>query len=327
MTVRVIYNGEMGAHPLKEVLGRTIRQLADGNKKIIYLDADLMSCICMREWAEKNPDRGINCGIAEANMIGIAAGLSAVGFQPLVHTFCAFASRRCYDQVFLSCGYAQNSITVIGSDPGVCAAFNGGTHTAFEDMALYRAIPGSTVIDISDENQLISALIQTGGKKGLTYIRTPRKSAAKLYGDYSHMPVGKGILLREGKDAAVFACGIMVCEAMKAAEQLEREGIFVSVIDMFTVKPLDEECLLRHAKAEGLVVTAENHNKIGGLYSAVTEVLAEKLPVPVECVAAEDCFGEVGPQEYLQEKFGLNSNEIVKKVKRGLERRTKRSQK
>ena len=138
-----------------------------------------------------------------------------MGFQPLVHTFCAFASRRCYDQVFLSCGYGQNSITIIGSDPGVCTAFNGGTHTAFEDMALFRAVPGSTVIDISDGNQLISALIQTGGKKGVTYIRTPRKSTAKLYGDYSHMPVGKGILLRNGKDAAVFACGIMVSEAMK----------------------------------------------------------------------------------------------------------------
>ncbi len=319
--MKVVYNGEQD-RAFKEVLGETIPRLAEEDKDVIYLDADLMSCIGTAKWGAANPDRAINCGIAESNMMGIAAGMSAVGFKPIVHTFGPFASRRCYDQIFLSGGYAGNSVTVIGTDPGVCAAFNGGTHMPFEDMALYRALPGAYVFDITDAAMLESVLEQCKDIEGIKYIRVGRKNNKKMYGAGSKMEIGKGIVVKEeGADAVVFACGIMVAKAMEAAETLKSEGINVTVVDMFTVKPLDEELALKYAKATGAVVTAENHNKIGGLHSAVAELLSAKCPVPVEYVAVEDVFGEVGPQDYLEERFGLTAEHIVEKVKAAIARK------
>lgn len=319
--MNIVYNGEMDPRAFKEILGNEIIALSEKDPDVVYLDADLMSCIGTAKWAAENPDRAINCGIAEANMAGVAAGLSASGFKPICHTFGPFASRRCFDQVFLSGGYAGNDFTMIGSDPGICAAFNGGTHMPFEDMALYRAIPTATVLDIADANQLISVLHQVNDIKGVKYIRVGRKNAAKVYADGETTPIGKGITIREGKDAVVFATGILIHEAMMAAAELEKEGISVAVVDMFTVKPLDKECAVKYAKETGAVVTAENHNKIGGLYSAVTEALATEVEVPVEYVAVEDEYGEVGPQDYLRTKFDLTSDHIVKKVKKAIARK------
>lgn len=319
--MKIVYNGEMESRPPKEILGKEIPALADRDPDVIYLDADLMSCIGTAKWAAENPDRAINCGIAEGNMIGIAAGLASQGFKPICHTFGPFASRRCYDQVFLSAGYAGNDITVIGTDPGICAAFNGGTHMPFEDMALYRAIPTATVIDIADGNQLTSVLKQISDRKGVKYIRCGRKAYAKIYADGEETPIGKGIPLREGKDAVVFATGIMLHEALMAARELSKEGIEIAIVDMFTVKPLDRACVVKYAKQTGAVVTAENHNKIGGLYSAVTDVLVSELPVPVEYVAVEDVYGEVGPQDYLRTRFDLTSDHIIRKVKKVLSRK------
>lgn len=318
--MNIVYNGEMDSRAFKEILGTQLQALAQEDPDVIYLDADLMSCIGTAKWA-MDSSQGVNCGIAEANMAGVAAGLSASGFKPYIHSFGPFASRRCYDQVYLSAGYAGNPITVIGSDPGVCAAFNGGTHMPFEDMALYRAMPGSTVLDIADCNQLISVLRQVKDMDGVKYIRVGRKNCAKIYEDGADVPIGKGVTLREGKDAAVFATGIMIHEAFKAAETLSKEGIEIAIIDMFTVKPLDEACVVRYAQETGAVVTAENHNKIGGLYSAVCEALAAHGPVPVEYVAVEDVFGEVGPQDYLQKRFGLTAEHIAEKVRAALARK------
>ena len=224
-----------------------------------------MNCIGTAKWAAANPDRAINCGIAEANMIGVACGLAAAGFKPMVHTFGPFASRRCYDQLFLSAGYAKNDITIIGTDPGVTAAMNGGTHMPFEDMALYRAIPGATVIDVTDPTMLISVLRQCKDRPGVKYIRVGRKSYAKVYAEGSELPIGKAVTLREGTDVVIFACGILVHEAMQAAKTLEEEGISAAVVDCFTVKPLDEEAVLAWAEKTGAVVTAENHNRIHSL--------------------------------------------------------------
>ncbi len=319
--MNIVYNGEMESRAFKEILGKEIPALAEKDPDVIYLDADLMSCIGTAKWAAAHPDRAINCGIAESNMIGVACGLASQGFKPICHTFGPFASRRCFDQLFLSAGYTGNDITVIGTDPGITAAFNGGTHMPFEDMALYRAIPTATVIDIADANQLISVLNQVSDIKGVKYIRVPRKLTAKVYADGETTPIGKGNTIREGKDAVVFATGIMIHEAMMAAAELAKEGIEISVVDMFTVKPIDKECVLKYAKATGAVVTAENHNKIGGLYSAVTEVLAGELPVPVEYVAVEDVYGEVGPQDYLRKAFDLTSDHIVRKVKKAIGRK------
>lgn len=319
--MKIVYTGEMDPRLCKSVLGETIPQLAAEDPDVIYLDADLMNCIGTAKWAKANPSRAINCGIAEANMVGVACGLASAGFKPIVHTFGPFASRRCYDQVFLSGGYAKNDITVIGTDPGVTATLNGGTHMPFEDVALYRALPGSTVIDITDPTQLISVLRQCKDRPGVKYIRVGRKQLARVYEDGSELPIGKAVTLREGGDVVIFAAGIMIHEAMQAAQALEQEGISAAVVDLFTIKPLDAGAVAAYAQKTGAVVVAENHNRYGGLYSAVSEVLAERCPVPACCVAVEDEFGEVGPQGYLQERFGLTAAHIVSQVKAVLARK------
>lgn len=319
--MKIVYDGTMNPLTYKDVFSKVIPEMVEKYPEVFYLDADLMSCLGTTKWALEHPEHAINCGVAEANMIGVACGLAAAGYKPIAHTFGPFASRRVYDQAFLSAGYAHNDITIIGSDPGVTAALNGGTHMPFEDMALYRALPHSIVIDISDAQQLISVLYQVKDLHGVKYIRTTRKSTAKLYAEGSDTPIGKGIVLRDGQDAVIIASGIMVHEAMQAAMKLEDEGISAAVIDMFTVKPLDKELLLRYANKTGAVVTAENHNCIGGLRSAVAEALCASFPVPLEYVAVEDEFGEVGPQNYLQQRFGLTAEHVYSAVKAAIARK------
>ena len=319
--MKIVYDGSMDPRLCKAVLGETIPAMAAEDPDLIYLDADLMNCIGTAKWAAANPDRAVNCGIAEANMIGVAAGLASAGFKPIVHTFGPFASRRCYDQLFLSAGYAKNDITVIGTDPGVTATLNGGTHMPFEDVALYRALPGSTIIDVTDPTMLISVLRQCKDRPGVKYIRVGRKSYARVYEDGSELPIGKAVTLREGTDLVIFACGIMVHEALQAAAALEKEGISAAVLDMFTIKPLDAEAVVSWAEKTGAVVVAENHNRFGGLCSAVSEVLAERCPTPAAFVAVEDQFGEVGPQAYLQERFGLTAAHIEEAARSVLKRK------
>ena len=319
--MKIVYNGTMDPVAFKDLLGENIPKIIENDPDVIYLDADLMSCIGTMKFSQANPDKAINCGISEANMIGVACGLAAAGFKPIAHTFGPFASRRVYDQVFLSAGYARNDITVLGTDPGVCAAYNGGTHMPFEDVALYRALPTATVFDIADTAQLLDVLTQAKDLPGVKYIRVGRKNNAKVYEDGSKFPIGKGITLREGKDAVVFATGIMIHEALQAAEALSKEGIEITVVDLFTIKPIDEDCIVKYAKETGAVVTAENHNKIGGLFSAVSEVLARKLPTPVEYVAVEDTYGQVGPQDYLQQAYDLTKENVIRKVKAVLARK------
>ena len=268
--MKIVYDGTLDPRQCKAVLGELIPAMAAEDPELIYLDADLMNCIGTAKWAAANPDRAINCGIAEANMVGVACGLASAGFKPIVHTFGPFASRRCYDQIFLSGGYAKNDITVIGTDPGVTATMNGGTHMPFEDVALYRALPGATVIDVSDPTMLISVLRQCKDRKGVKYIRVGRKQYARIYADGSELPVGKAVVLRGGTDAVIFAAGIMVHEALQAASILEAEGVSAAVLDMFTIKPLDVGAVEAWAKKTGAVVVAENHNRFGGLYSAVS---------------------------------------------------------
>ena len=318
--MNVVYNGEKD-RAFKDVLSQLIPRLAQHDDDVIYLDADLMSTIGTAKWAKEHPERAINCGVAEANMAGIAAGLSSAGFKPIMHTFGPFASRRCFDQIFLSGGYAGNSVTVIGTDPGVCAAFNGGTHMPFEDVALYRTIPGSMVFDITDTAMLESVVEQCKDIHGIKYLRVGRKNSPKVYADSQKFDLGKGIVLRDGKDVTIAACGIMTAKALEAADVLAKEGVSAAVIDMFTIKPLDEDLLISFAKKTGAVVTAENHNKIGGLYSACAAALAKQLPTPLECVAVEDEFGEVGPQDYLEERFGLTVSRIAQKARTAVKRK------
>ncbi|MBR5381002.1 MAG: transketolase family protein [Oscillospiraceae bacterium] len=318
--MKLAYTGENDRRTFKEACASVIPDLCEKDERVVYLDADLMSCIGTYKWG-KNAEKAINCGIAEANMVGVACGMAAVGMKPIVHSFGCFSSRRCFDQAFLSGGYAKNAITVLGSDPGVCAGFNGGTHMPFEDMALYRAVPEATVIDISDISMFEDVLRQSVDRPGVKYIRFPRKNCVRLYEEGAHFEIGKGIVLREGADAVILASGIMAAKALKAAETLAAEGIDAAVIDMFTVKPLDEELVVEWAKKTGAVVTCENHNRIGGLTSAVSETLAARCPTPLEYVAVEDVFGEVGPQDYLEEAFALTEAHIAEQVRKAIRRK------
>ena len=311
--MKIVYNGELDPRLCKDVLGATIAEIVDNDPNAIFLDADLMSCSGTLKWS-KTTDRAVDCGIAESNMAGVAAGLAVAGFKPIIHSFGPFASRRCYDQIFLSGGYAKNDITVVGTDPGVTATMNGGTHMPFEDVALYNALPGATVIDASDPTCLKSVLKQCQNRPGIKYIRVGRKQYAKIYEDGSDLPIGKAVTLREGTDAVVFAAGIMLHEAMKAAASLEAQGISVAVVDCFTIKPIDADAVEAWARKTGAVVVAENANRHGGLYDTILEVLAERCPTPAAVVAVEDEFGEVGTQGYLQERFGLTAAHIEEQV-------------
>ena len=316
--INIAYNGERDKVAFKDIFASVIPELCETRDDVIYLDADLMSCIGTYKWAKTRPDKAINCGISESNMVGVAAGLAASGFKPIVHSFGPFASRRVFDQVFLSAAYAGNDITVIGSDPGVCAMYNGGTHMPFEDTGLYRTVPGATVIDVADTVMLRDVLKKCVDMKGVKYIRVGRKNNGKIYGDGSEFEIGKAVELRKGGDAVIFACGIMVFEAMKAAETLAAEGIETAVVDVFTVKPIDAEAVLKYALETGAVVVTENHNRIGGLVSAVSETLAGKFKGPFGYVAVEDEFGEVGTLGYLQERFGLTAEHLADEVRRAV---------
>jgi transketolase len=299
----------------RAVFGENMEALAAADRDVVYLDADMMSSIDTRNFWKRNPHQAINCGIAEANMMGVAAGLSAGGKKPYVHTFGPFASRRVYDQVVLSIAYAGLSVRIFGTDPGVAAAFNGGTHMPFEDIALYRAIPCATVIEISDSAMLKNIMWQIKDQPGLTYVRMTRKNYCGIYSDDHDFEIGEGQVLKTGKDAAVIACGMMVSEALKAAEILAAEGISLKVIDMFTIKPLDIDLVIEAAKT-GLVITAENHNIIGGLGEAVATVLLESgLSPKFKRIGMKESFGEVGPVDYLQNLYGLTAENIAEMVR------------
>lgn len=319
--MKIVYNGEMDPRLCKDVLGATIADIVDHDENAIFLDADLMSCSGTLKWSKTNPERAIDCGIAESNMAGVAAGLAVAGFKPIIHSFGPFASRRIFDQIFLSGGYGKNDITVIGTDPGVTATMNGGTHMPFEDIALYNVLPGSTVIDASDPTCLASVVRQCQDRPGIKYIRVGRKQYAKIYEEGSELPIGKAVTLREGSDVVIFAAGIMLHEAMKAAASLEAQGVSAAVVDCFTIKPIDADAVEAWAKKCGAVVVAENANRHGGLYDTILEVLAERFPVPAAVVAIEDEFGEVGTQGYLQERFGLTAAHIEAQVRAVLARK------
>lgn len=319
--MKVIYNGGPDVKGFKDAFSVLIPEMLEKDPDLIYLDADLMSCLGTAKYAKAHPDRAINVGIAESNMVGIAAGLAAAGFKPICHSFGTFASRRCFDQVFMSAAYAKNDITMIGTDPGVCAAMNGGTHMPFEDVAMYRAIPGATVIDFADTAQMENVFPKLVNTKGVKYVRANRKANDLVYEAGSEFEIGKGVVLCEGKDVTIVAAGYLVGKALGAAKVLKEKGIEATVVDMFTIKPVDAELLCECAKKTGCIVTAENHNKFGGLYSAVTEALAGYCPVPVEYVAVEDEFGEVGPVDYLAERFGLTIEHIVKAAEAAVARK------
>ncbi len=304
---------------MRDIYCSTLMDMAETDKRIVVLDADLANSIGIRPFAKKYPDRFFNCGVQEANMIGVAAGLSATGKIPFAHTFGPFASRRVMDQVFISAAYAKLNVKIIGSDPGITAAYNGGTHMPFEDMAVMRAIPEVTVLEPTDDAMFEDLLRQLRDMHGVAYIRLIRKNPYAIYKPGSTFTIGKGTIIKEGKDVTLIASGIMVKEAIDAADMLQKEGISAKVVNMFTWKPIDRELILQCAEETGAIVTAENHNIMCGLGEAVAGVVAQGKPVPMEYVGVNDRFGQVGPQDFLRLEYKLTADEIAAKAKKAIE--------
>lgn len=306
---------------MRSVYCNTLLKIAEQNKDVVVLDGDLMSSMGMRKFADEFPERTFDVGIQEANMIGVAAGMSAVGKIPFAHTFGPFATRRCFDQLFLSVGYSKRNVRVIGSDPGVTAAFNGGTHMPFEDMGIIRNIPNVTILEPVDCTMLEDLIKQTADLKGFFYIRLLRKNPIKIYESGSTFEIGRGITLRDGKDVSIIASGIMVNDAIDAAEALTKEGINARVVNIFTLKPIDRKLIIKCAEETGALVTVENHSIINGLGSAVSEVLTDNIPVPLERVGIKDRFGQVGSVDYLKKEYCLTVKDIINSSKKAINRK------
>lgn len=288
--------------------------LLDINKshpEVVALEADLSSSMGTNNLGKAFGMRYINGGIMESEMVGLAAGLSIQGFKPYFHTFGPFASRRVFDQLFISLGYAQLSATVIGSDAGISAEMNGGTHMPFEDLGLLRLVPNATVFEVSDDIQFESVLQQTLHLSGLKYIRTIRKKPSPLYkGDEDF---SKGYInLKQGKDLTLVCCGIMVAPCLEVANSLEKEGYSVGVIDLFRVKAIHPE--VETLLLDKPILTVENHNVIGGLGSAICEMMATKVNTPVYRLGIKERFGQVGQQDYLLNEYGLDKDSIRREI-------------
>jgi transketolase len=318
---KVLQKMEKSEELMRDVYCNTLIELARDNKNIVVLDADLVSSSGMKPFFKAYPDRAIQCGIAEANMIGVSAGLSLTGKVPFCHSFGPFASRRVCDQIYVSAAYAKLNIRIIGSDPGVTAAYNGGTHMPFEDMAVLRGIPEITLIEPCDTVALADIVRQLIDVYGVYYIRMQRKNPMSIYEKGSTFTIGKGNILRNGSDVTIIASGIMVAESLKAADKLAAEGVSARVVDMFTWKPIDTGLVASCAEDTGAIVTAENHNTIGGLGSAVAEAVVKTLPVPVEMVGTDDRFGQVGTEDFLRKEYGLTAERIAEYAKRAIERK------
>ena len=306
--------------------GRALEEF--GSDESIYVfDADLKSCTMTQYFAEKYPNRFYNMGIAESNMVGTAAGFATCGATALVHTFAIFASGRVYDQVRNSVAYPNLNVKVVGSHAGLTVGEDGATHQSIEDISLMRSIPGMTVLvpcDAHETHLATKAMLQ---KNGPCYLRTGRGAVENVTTDVdeTEFEIGKGIQLTKGSDVTIIACGLMVQEALKAAEQLKQEGVQARVIDMHTIKPIDKEMIMKAASETGAIVTAEEHSVIGGLGSAVAEVVIKEKLVPMEFVGVEDCFGHSGEPKELLEKYGLTAEHIVESSKKAMKRKSVQS--
>ena len=291
------------------------------NPNVVSVDADVQHSMGTLPFYDVFPDRGVNCGIMEAHAVGMCAGLSATGWVPFFHTFGTFATRRAFDQVFVSAAFQNLNVKIIGGDAGVSATSNGGTHMPFEDMGLCREVPGMTIVEPADVTMYDTLVHHMAATYGNFYVRSTRRTVMRVYRDGAPFVVGRANMLADGTDVALIACGIMVAEALTARQLLAERGISAAVVDMHTIKPIDVATIVQVAHRCGAVVTAENHNAIGALGSAVAEVLAENCPVPMQRVGVFESFGEVGSQDFLKRRFGLTAEDIVDKALMAVERK------
>ena len=301
MEMRAIYTEEMA-------------KLMEADRHVCILDADLAKASGTRKLYERFPQQMFDCGIAEQNMASIAAGLASYGFKPYIESFTPFATRRCCDQIAISIAYAGMNVKIVGTDPGVSAQLNGGTHMSMEDVGVLRSIPTMVIFEPVDERQLRAALPVINAYEGPVYIRLFRKEMPEVFGEDYKFDLFKADTLRAGTDLTVFVSGFLTPDVVAAADKLKEEGLSVEVVNVHTIKPIDRETVVAAAHKTGKVLTIENHNVVGGLHAAVLEALASD-PVPTFAMGVQDRFGEVGKLPYLREVMGLTEEDIYNRMK------------
>ena len=301
--------------------GVGLAELGRTNPNVVGLCADLVGSLKMQEFSNENPDRFFQVGIAEANMMGIAAGLTIGGKIPFTGTFANFSTGRVYDQIRQSIAYSGKNVKICASHAGITLGEDGATHQILEDIGLMKMLPGMTVINPCDFNQTKAATIAIAEYHGPVYLRFGRPKVSNFITDDIPFQIGKGIILNPGKDVTIAATGHLVWEALQAAESLEAEGILAEVINIHTIKPLDIELLVTSVEKTGCIVSAEEHNYLGGLGESIAGALASNYPTPQEFVATKDTFGESGTPAELMDKYGLNKISIIAASKKVMERK------
>jgi len=304
---------------MRAVFSSELDRLMESDERIVVIDSDLAKANGTLFLRDKYPERAFDVGVAEQNMASVAAGLSSYGFIPFITSFCPFATRRICDQIAISIAYAKQNVKIVGSDPGVSAELNGGTHMSLEDIGVLRSIPSMVIFEPVDAVQLKKAMPKIVEYDGPVYLRLFRKAQPQIFNDDYEFDLFKADVIKEGTDVTIAASGIMVGESLKAEEILRQKGINAEIINVHTIKPIDSDTILKSVAKTGCIVTAENHNIIGGLRSAVAEVICEKCQVPLRSVGVEDIFGEVGKLEELKAKFGLTAENIVSKTLEAIE--------
>jgi len=312
---------DLGKVDTRSGFGAGLTELGRTNPEVVALCADLIGSLKMQDFIDENPERFFQIGIAEANMMGIAAGLTIGGKIPFTGTFANFSTGRVYDQIRQSIAYSGKNVKICASHAGVTLGEDGATHQILEDIGLMKMLPGMTVINPCDFNQTKAATIAIAEHKGPVYLRFGRPKVANFITDDIHFKIGKGIVLSRGKDVTIAATGHLVWEALQAAEALETQGISAEVINIHTIKPLDSELLISSVEKTGCIVSAEEHNYLGGLGESITGALAINHPTPQEFVATKDTFGESGTPAQLMEKYGLNKNAIIAASKKAISRK------
>jgi transketolase len=305
---------DQGSKDTRSGFGAGMTELGRSNPKVVALCADLVGSLKIQGFIDENPERFFQVGIAEANMMGIAAGLTIGGYIPFTGTFANFSTGRVYDQIRQSIAYSGKNVKICASHAGLTLGEDGATHQILEDIGMMKMLPGMTVINPCDFNQTKAATVAIAEHEGPVYLRFGRPKVPNFTPEDQKFEIGKALMLQEGRDVTIVATGHLVWEALVAAEKLEAQGISVEVIDIHTIKPLDSEAILRSVKKTGCLVSAEEHNYYGGLGESIARTLATHHPVPQEFIATNDTFGESGTPAQLMEKYGLNNKAIERAV-------------
>ncbi|AST57732.1 transketolase central region [Thermoanaerobacterium thermosaccharolyticum] len=299
----------------REAYGEALVELSKINKDVVVLDADLSKSTKTAEFQKVSPERFFNIGIAEADMIGTAAGLATCGKIPFASTFAIFATGRAYEQIRNSVAYPKLNVKIAATHAGITVGEDGATHQSIEDISLMRSIPNMVVINPSDDVETKSAILAAAEYKGPVYIRLGRMAVPTIHDDSYKFQLGKGEVIKDGKDVTIIATGITVSMAIEAAEELKKDGIDAEVINIHTIKPIDKELIIKTAQKTGRIVTVEEHSIIGGLGSAVCEVLSQEYPTKVKMIGINDVFGQSGKPKELLEHYGISTANIIKTAK------------